>query len=46
MALQVINFADIENEALDRAAKKFIELGGDSQMTEALKIRKTGLTRD
>jgi hypothetical protein len=46
MALQVINFSDIENEALDRAAKKFIEMGGDPQMTEALKIKKTGLTRD
>ncbi|MCE9507351.1 MAG: hypothetical protein K8R48_03405 [Alphaproteobacteria bacterium] len=46
MALQVINFSDIENEALDRAAKKFVELGGDPKMTEELKIRKTGLTRD
>ncbi len=39
-ALQVVSFSAIEDpEAIERAAQKFIELGGDPKKTETPKIR-------
>ena len=46
LALQVVNFAEIENpEAVERAAQKFIELGGDPKVAEEPKIKRPRLSR-
>jgi len=42
LALQVINFADIENTGtVVRAAKKFIQLGGDPKMVEEPRFKRS-----
>jgi len=46
-SFQVINFADIENhEAVERAAKKLIELGGDAKAVENAKLKKNIFPRN
>ncbi|MCE9507346.1 MAG: hypothetical protein K8R48_03380 [Alphaproteobacteria bacterium] len=47
-SFQVINFSDIENyEAIDRAGKKLIELGGDAKAVETCsRIRKNTFPRN
>jgi ankyrin repeat protein len=46
-SFQVINFADIENhEAVERAGKKLIELGGDAKAVENAKLKKNIFPRN